>query len=158
MQGGLQSIEESIQAKVPVLVIPFGGDQHYNARRVASLQMGLTLSFHDLTSELLVETFSELMENEIYRHRIGKISDLLWDQPMKPLDKAVWWIEYVIRHGGAKHLRSPAADMSWFKLFSLDVIVFLVGSALTMSFILGLVIKSLFKLLTKTSSNKQKLL
>lgn len=55
------------------------------------------------------------------------MSELLWDQPTKPLDRAIWWIEYVLRHKGAGHLRSPAADMSWFKLLSLDVISFLLG-------------------------------
>lgn len=40
---------------------------------------------------------------------------------MKGIDKVVWWTEYVIRHGGAKHLRNPAADLPWYQYFLLDV-------------------------------------
>lgn len=43
------------------------------------------------------------------------------DQPMRGIDKVVWWTEYVIRHGGAKHLRNPAADLPWYQYFLLDV-------------------------------------
>jgi glucuronosyltransferase len=43
------------------------------------------------------------------------------DQPVSGLDKTIWWIEHVIRHKGAKHLRSPTVDMSWSAYFLLDV-------------------------------------
>lgn len=68
---------------------------------------------------------------------------------MKPLDKAMWWIEYVIRHKGAEHLRSPVVEMSWFKLLSLDVITFLVGSLIlvliTTAYLLKIIVLSIFK-------------
>lgn len=44
---------------------------------------------------------------------------------MKGLDKVTWWIEYVIRHNGAQHLRSPAVDMPLYEYFMIDVISFL---------------------------------
>lgn len=40
---------------------------------------------------------------------------------MRGIDKVIWWTEYVIRHGGAKHLRNPAADLPWYQYFLLDV-------------------------------------
>lgn len=63
------------------------------------------------------------------------MSNILWDQPIKPLDNAVWWIEYVIRHGGAQHLRSPGVDQSWFKLLCLDIISLLISLILTVIYI-----------------------
>lgn len=51
-----------------------------------------------------------------------KLRDLWLDHPMKSLDKAIWWIEYVIRHKGTKHLRSPTADISWIQYLLLDII------------------------------------
>lgn len=57
-----------------------------------------------------------------------KIRDLWLDHPMKSLDRAIWWIEYVIRHNGTKHLRSPTADIPWIQYLLLDIIfVVLVG-------------------------------
>lgn len=44
---------------------------------------------------------------------------------MKGLDKVIWWIEYVIRHNGAEHLRSPAVEMPLYEYFMIDVIFFL---------------------------------
>lgn len=39
------------------------------------------------------------------------LADLAIDQAVKPLDKAIRWIEYVIRRKEAKHLQNPAVDM-----------------------------------------------
>lgn len=49
------------------------------------------------------------------------------DQPMKPLDRAVYWVEYVIRYGGAGHLKSDSIglnDLQYF-LFDISFILFL---------------------------------
>lgn len=45
------------------------------------------------------------------------------DRPMEPLDKAIWWTEYVIRNGGALHIRSPMLDLNFFQRQNLDVIL-----------------------------------
>lgn len=67
--------------------------------------------------------------------------DLLGDQPMSPLDRAVWWIEHVLRHAGARHLRAPAANMSWAQYYELDLILLVLGALLT-SMVLAIVIGS----------------
>lgn len=41
---------------------------------------------------------------------------------MSPLDTAVYWTEYVIRHRGAPHLKSAAVDLAWYQYLLLDVI------------------------------------
>lgn len=51
---------------------------------------------------------------------------------MTGLEKAIWWIEYVIRQNGAKHLRSPAMDLPSYQYYLLDV----VGAFLAVSGIL----------------------
>lgn len=43
---------------------------------------------------------------------------------MSALQKAVWWIEYVIRNKGATHLKSPLVDMPWYQYYLLDVYLF----------------------------------
>ena len=54
-----------------------------------------------------------------------KISALSKDKPGTPLDRAVWWAEYVIRHNGAKHPRSAAIDLAWYQYLLLDIVAFL---------------------------------
>lgn len=45
------------------------------------------------------------------------------DQPMKPLDRAVYWVEYVIRHGGAGHLKSDSIGLNDLQYFLFDIIL-----------------------------------
>jgi glucuronosyltransferase len=54
-----------------------------------------------------------------------KISALSKDEPESSLNRAVWWTEYVLRHNGAKHLRSAALDLAWYQYLLLDVAAFL---------------------------------
>ncbi|XP_044739916.1 UDP-glycosyltransferase UGT4-like [Chrysoperla carnea] len=135
MQGGIQSIEEAIRSAVPLICVPFGTDQKFNARRIADLEIGRQLSFDDITVDTLKDAITDITTNPKYKKNIQKLSEVLWDQPTKPLDRAVWWIEYVIRHGGAKHLRSPAADLPWYKYLLLDILGFIFGVA-----IIGLIV------------------
>lgn len=44
------------------------------------------------------------------------------DRPLNPLDTAVYWVEYVLRHAGAPHLQSAAVHLSWFQRSLLDVV------------------------------------
>ena len=57
-----------------------------------------------------------------YREHIVKLRKIMNDQPQSPLERAVWWTEYVLRHGGALHLRTPAADMTWAEYYELHLI------------------------------------
>lgn len=52
-------------------------------------------------------------------------SNVYRDHPMKPIDQAIYWIEYVIRNGGAKHLKSESIGLNNGQYFLLDVILFL---------------------------------
>lgn len=56
---------------------------------------------------------------------IQKLSALHKDRPVDPLDLSVYWTEYVMRHKGAKHLRSAGHDLNWLQYFCLDVIALL---------------------------------
>ena len=40
------------------------------------------------------------------------------------MSTAIYWIEYVIRHRGAKHIKYPGADLNFFQYHSLDVFAF----------------------------------
>lgn len=52
---------------------------------------------------------------------MDKLNRLLADQPLDSLERAAWWIEYIIRHEGTRHLRAPR--LSWFQYLILDVTV-----------------------------------
>ncbi|KAK5648509.1 hypothetical protein RI129_003401 [Pyrocoelia pectoralis] len=140
-QGGLQSMEESISAGVPLVGIPFFGDQPLNCVKMVNLGIAQSVDTETLTPEILKKTIIEVAENSKYRKRVKEIRDLLSDVPATGLEKAVWWIEYVIRHKGASHLRSPAIDLPLYQYFLLDVIGLILLSIATSLFILYKIFK-----------------
>lgn len=60
-----------------------------------------------------------------YLERVTTASKTLRDQPESAQDRAVYWTEYVVRHGGAPHLRSPVTELSWAEFLLLDVFLVL---------------------------------
>lgn len=88
-----------------------------------------------------------------------ELAELLKDQPMTGLERAVWWTEYVIRHKGAEHLRSPAVDIPFYQYFLLDVIGFCVVVLIVVVYLIFLVIRFAKYFLSKlilTVRGKQK--
>jgi glucuronosyltransferase len=86
-----------------------------------------------------------------------RLSAVLNDQPQTPLERAVYWTEYVIRHKGARHLRSAAVDLSWYQYLLLDVMLVLVTGALLVALISYLAFRTLYKILTSTAAKKTKI-
>ena len=55
----------------------------------------------------------------------------------RPLDRAVWWIEHLIRHPKlGQYMRSPVHDLAWHQYFLLDVMALIGGALLLTAFIL----------------------
>lgn len=50
------------------------------------------------------------------------LSDLFRLQPEHPMDRAIFWVEKVIKLKDFRHLQSPALHMNSYQLFYLDII------------------------------------
>lgn len=74
-----------------------------------------------------------------------KVSEQFLDRPLTPLDTAIYWIEYVIKHG-ENALRSPAMDLRWWQLEMLDVAAILLLVAVIIGAVLIVVLRYLFSL------------
>lgn len=122
-QGGLQSLEEAFYVGVPVVVMPYFGDQGSNARSVVRKGLGLEVSHRSLTVEDFKSAVLEVATNDKYKIRINQLTEIIKDEPMKPLEKAVWWTEYVLRHKGAQHLKGARIPM-W-QFYYLDIFAFI---------------------------------
>ncbi|KAF2886562.1 hypothetical protein ILUMI_19612 [Ignelater luminosus] len=124
-QGGLQSTEEALLSHIPIVGIPFIGDQHHNIHRLVQKGVGLSVDYSNINKKSLKNAILEVMNNPKYRERVKELATLARDEPMTGLERGVWWTEYIIRHRGAKHLRSPALDLHFYEYFCLDVISFM---------------------------------
>ncbi|KAF4107385.1 hypothetical protein G5714_011749 [Onychostoma macrolepis] len=123
--GGTHGIYEGICHGVPMVMLPLFGDQGDNVHRVATRGVGVVLSIHDITAETLVNALNTVINDSSYKQRMEKLSAIHNDRPMQPLDLAIYWTEFVMRHKGADHLRPAAHDLNWLQYHSLDVIGFL---------------------------------
>lgn len=83
-------------------------------------------------------------------------AEVLKDRPASPLETAVYWIEYVIRHDGAPHLRSTVQQLQWYEKYLIDVLAVLAAVLLLALYVLKSVIKYIFQKLFKKSSKKIK--
>ncbi|CAG9860676.1 unnamed protein product [Phyllotreta striolata] len=153
MQGGLQSIEETINNEVPLVGMPFFTDQPANLRKIEELGMGLMIDHVSLTKDKLKAALLEVAQNKKYKENVIKGKAIINDQPMKGVEKAVWWIEYVLRHNGAKHLRSAAADMSFYNYFMVDVVLFLLACVILTVYIVMKIAKTFMKKPRKLKKN-----
>ena len=57
------------------------------------------------------------------------------DQILPGKEVAVYWIEYVIRHGGTKHLQLATKDLPFYKLHLIDVVLFMITLLLVVLFL-----------------------
>ncbi|XP_031661546.1 UDP-glucuronosyltransferase-like [Oncorhynchus kisutch] len=123
--GGTHGIYEGICNSVPMVMLPLFGDQSDNAHRMAVRGVGEVLTLFDITSEKLVEALNKVINDKSYKEKMLKLSAVHKDRPIEPLDLAVFWAEFVMRHGGAEHLRPAAHDLNWIQYHSLDVFTLL---------------------------------
>ncbi|NXY20926.1 UD11 glucuronosyltransferase, partial [Atrichornis clamosus] len=133
--GGSHGVYEGICNAVPMVLMPLFGDQMDNAKRVESRGAGLTLNILEMTSNDISTALKAVINDKKYKENIQRLSDLHLDRPIHPLDLAVHWVEFVMRHKGAPHLRPAAHDLNWVQYHSLDVIAFLVAVVLLSLFI-----------------------
>uniref|UniRef100_A0A8C3JH66 UDP-glucuronosyltransferase n=1 Tax=Calidris pygmaea TaxID=425635 RepID=A0A8C3JH66_9CHAR len=133
--GGSHGVYEGICNAVPMVLMPLFGDQMDNAKRIESRGAGLMLNVLEMTSEDISTALKAVINDKRYKENIKRLSDLHLDRPIHPLDLAVHWVEFVMRHKGAPHLRPAAHDLNWIQYHSLDVIAFLLAVVLLSLFI-----------------------
>ncbi|KAF2356872.1 UDP-glucuronosyl/UDP-glucosyltransferase [Trinorchestia longiramus] len=120
---GLLGVEEAVYHSTPMMLLPLMGDQPKNAAILHNAGVGIKLSWNDLTEQMIIDAIQELMNNSSYKEKISKMSSIFRDQKETPLDRAVFWTEYTIRHQGALDLRSPEHGLSWIQILHLDLIL-----------------------------------
>jgi glucuronosyltransferase len=60
------------------------------------------------------------------------------------MEQAMYWMEYVIRHKGAPHLRSAILDLVWYQYLLLDVIAVLALAVGSLVLIVCMTLRTVF--------------
>lgn len=71
---------------------------------------------------------------------------------MSPLETAVWWTEYILRHKDFSHLKGAATQANFNEYYMLDVIVFLIAVPVVVLCVIALLARSVIKICRGASS------
>ncbi|XP_046387526.1 UDP-glycosyltransferase UGT5-like isoform X2 [Ischnura elegans] len=154
--GGLLSLQEAVYHGVPIVGFPFFGDQFLNLRHAEDAGLGFKLNFWTFRKEDLLGAIMELLSNVSYAENARKLSSVFRDQPQTPLQRGVFWVEHVLRHGGAPHLRSSAMDLSWFEYHLVDVMAVIFAGVLVGFYIFYRVCLGIVSILCASKRRKPK--
>jgi len=139
--GGLLGTTEAVVSAVPILGIPMYGDQPNNVAALVEQGVAIHVEYNNISEASLSYALNTLLYDKRYADNAKQLSERFLDRPQSPLDTAVYWTEYVIRHKGAPHLQSAAVHLTWYQYYLLDVTAVLL---LAVIFILA-VVYHLFK-------------
>lgn len=94
-----------------VLGLPLFQDQFDNLLRLEERGGAKVLDIGSFNRGIFLQGLQEVLHNGAYKFNMQKHSRLQGDHSMKPLDRAVYWIEFVMRHKEAADLRSECHRM-----------------------------------------------
>ncbi|XP_034488820.1 UDP-glucuronosyltransferase 2C1 [Drosophila innubila] len=140
--GGMLSIIEAVYYAKPVLGMPLFFDQFRNVERMQLEGAALLLDILSLTRQDFESAIRQLLDQPQYRHNVQALSQRFRDQPMHPLDTAVYWTEYILRYKGAPHMRISPFNMKFIDYYCLDNLLFII---VRLSLLIALVAYALHK-------------
>ncbi|XP_018328632.1 UDP-glucuronosyltransferase 2B30-like [Agrilus planipennis] len=119
--GGQMSIQEAAFCGVPIVGIPFLPHQVLNVQFFESKGAGIGIEYDDIDEFKIKRAIKTITDNNTYHKNAKALARVYNDRPLSPLQTALFWIEYVIRHKGAFHLRTKSVDLIWMDYYLLDV-------------------------------------
>ncbi|XP_041527055.1 UDP-glucuronosyltransferase 2B31-like [Microtus oregoni] len=129
--GGINGIYEALYHGIPVVSIPLFGDQFDNVVHMKTKGAGVRLNFLTMSSTDLLHAVKTVINDPSYKQNAMCLSRIHHDQPVKPLDRALFWTEYVLHQKRAKK-GVAAHDLTWYQYHSLDVLGFLLACMVTL--------------------------
>jgi len=139
--GGAGSFQETICHRTPLVGVPINSDQLVNVKEAVNANIGLSVPWTEMTEEKFGQAVNEVLSSPDYQQSVTELSSLILDQPQHPLDRAVWWLEYLLRHPHNKDMKPHTHNLNWAQYFLVDVIAFVVSVGAIFIFILVKILK-----------------
>ncbi|XP_061752402.1 UDP-glucuronosyltransferase 2B19-like [Nerophis ophidion] len=153
--GGTNGLQEAIYHGVPLVGLPLMFDQQDNFFRMQVRGVAKVMDIATVNEGNFLAALKAVLYEPSYRQNMTKLSALHRDQPIKPLDRAMFWIEFVMRHKGAAHLRTESYKMSTVQYYCIDVLAFLLALVLTVVAVCVSLLKFLWRRLLSRSKLKK---
>lgn len=105
--------------------------------------VGEELEFATLTTQNIIDKLEAVLENPKYSENAAQLSARFQDQKETPIERAVWWAEWLIRNPNCDYLKSPVLKLGFIGGNSYDVIAVI---SIAIFVILWIVVKSVLSL------------
>lgn len=92
-----------------------------NMARAELLGWGAQVAYTNLTEASLSWAINEVLYNSKYIKNTNEIASRLLDQPQSPMERAIYWVEYVLRHDGAHYMQTSAQYLNFIEYHNLDI-------------------------------------
>uniref|UniRef100_T1PAT9 UDP-glucuronosyltransferase n=1 Tax=Musca domestica TaxID=7370 RepID=T1PAT9_MUSDO len=154
--GGYLSTTETIFHGKPILGIPVLGDQFMNVKNAVKAGFALRMDLKTLNKEEFKQKIEELWTNPRYSNAVKTLSKRFRDQPLTPMETAIFWVEYVLRHDGAPHIRNAGQDLSFWQYHNIDVYVILASCIVVVFTLIASLIRFGKKIICASSKSTKK--
>lgn len=138
---------ETVYHGVPIVSLPVFCDHDSNAAKAEIDGYAIKLDLSTMTADSLLWAIKKIMYDPKYKAEVKRKQILLRDQKETPLERAVFWTEYVLRHRGAKHLQSTAKDLNFIQYYLLDVAIVLILATYILWYIVKILLGIIYALL-----------
>ncbi|KAL9988931.1 hypothetical protein ACROYT_G003427 [Oculina patagonica] len=120
--AGMNGLLQAAYHGVPMICVPFFGDQFDNSIAAKHFGMAEILYTESITQETLVDAINTVLNNASYRESAARISKSIKLRPRTPIQEAADWVEYTQAQGGLANLRPRGLDLPFYQLYILDVL------------------------------------
>ena len=117
------SLQEAIYHNTPLVGVPLGNDQVPNILRAEQKGYAIMLDWPDFTAERLYKAIDKAIHDPNIKANMNKMHQIMRDEKESPVNRAVFWIGYIMRHDGAYFLRPPSVNLHWYEYHHIDVIL-----------------------------------
>ncbi|GLV38202.1 UDP-glycosyltransferase family 49 member B1 [Carabus blaptoides fortunei] len=124
-------------------MVHIGGYHVEEPKELPQVNIPEFTAFDSITIETLSSAIREVVNNEKYRLQVRQRSRLIRDQPQRPMDTAMFWIEYVLRNKDTSHLKTPAIQLEWYQINMLDIYATLAGGVILVAAVFYLLMRKL---------------
>ncbi|CAL2028431.1 unnamed protein product [Caenorhabditis brenneri] len=150
--GGLGSTNELSYHGVPAIMVPVFVDQHRNSNMLARHGGVIVFKKQDLgDADKIKNALQAILYDEKYKKNSMKLAELLNNQPLKPREQVVRYVEFVARFGPFPNMDMEGRGLGLLEKNVLDIYFVLVAPYL---FGLGLVFLVTLVMLLRVRSVK----
>jgi len=113
--------------------------------------MGVRLDKFQLSADNIFDRVMQAITNDSIQAKAKMYADILRNEQTTPMQRAIFWTEYVIRRKGARRMKTfhPTTLTSAFKYYCIDVIVVMLSVVSVAAVIIFKIVYFFWQLVSK---------